>query len=231
MWSREQGDRGVSMTRRLNEANDRVLGSNAALTDASLLEFWRWAFSDLCDDDVKGIFAEWLVIKLLNIPHLRRISWANSDMMTVEDVRIEVKSSAFWQSWKLVDELGAALVEPAKPACEESKVRFSGLRARDAVTLARRSDTRAFKADVYVFAFQNERNPSRWNAMDLSQWEFYVCTRMVLASIAGDSVSLSNLRSKVGVSSADELATRVRGMIADVKDALSLPQVRPCVEE
>jgi hypothetical protein len=72
------------VTRRMNESDDRVSGGGVELTDASLLDFWRWAFSDLCDDDVKGIFAEWLVVKLMGIPQVRRVSWANSDLITPE---------------------------------------------------------------------------------------------------------------------------------------------------
>jgi hypothetical protein len=34
------------VTRRINEAHDLVFGSEVALTSASLLDFWRWAFSD-----------------------------------------------------------------------------------------------------------------------------------------------------------------------------------------
>jgi hypothetical protein len=210
----------MSVTRRVNESGDRVSGG-VDLSGSSLLDFWRWAFSDLCDDDVKGIFAEWLVVKLLGIPQVRRISWANSDLMTPEGVRIEIKGSAFWQSWKLVGEDGLALVEPARPACDESKVRFGGLRARDAVNLPKRSDLKEFKADVYVFAFQKERDPALWNAMDLSQWEFYVCTRTELATFAEDSVSLRKLRSHVGSVSASELASRVRTIIEDVNKARS----------
>jgi hypothetical protein len=72
------------MTRRLNGSDDRVSGGGVGLSDASLLEFWRWAFSDLCDDDVKGIFAEWLVLKLLNIPHLRMRHPCCADEMFIE---------------------------------------------------------------------------------------------------------------------------------------------------
>jgi hypothetical protein len=48
----------------MNPAEVR-LTSDAQLTASTLLDFWRWAFSDLCDDDIKGIFAEWMVITLL----------------------------------------------------------------------------------------------------------------------------------------------------------------------
>jgi hypothetical protein len=85
----------VTVPRRINEPSDRISGGAVELADASLLDFWCWAFTDLCDDDVKGIFVEWLVVKALAIPQVRRVSWANSDLITAEKVRIEVKASAF----------------------------------------------------------------------------------------------------------------------------------------
>jgi hypothetical protein len=45
-----------------------------------LQEFYHWAFSGLCDDDIKGIFAERMVMKLLNCSSPRRISWADNDI-------------------------------------------------------------------------------------------------------------------------------------------------------
>ena len=55
---------------------------------------------------------------------------------------------------------------------------------------------RALKSDLYVFAFQHERDILRWNAMDLSQWEFYLLAAAELATLApGQTVSLAKLRS------------------------------------
>ena len=51
----ELGSLGHKMvTRVLNQPSDRVLGAEF-LKDATLLDFWKWAFGDLCDDDWKGI--------------------------------------------------------------------------------------------------------------------------------------------------------------------------------
>jgi len=81
--------------RPMYKAEDSVKGNAPVLQSASLVDFWTWAFSDLCDDDLKGIFAEWLVMKLLDIPSVRRLSWANSDIITPDGVRIEVKASSY----------------------------------------------------------------------------------------------------------------------------------------
>jgi len=176
--------------------SDTVIADLPALQGASLMEFWTWAFSDLCDDDLKGIFAEWLVMKLLGIPSLRRMNWANSDIITSEGVRIEVKASSYWQSWKLLDEFGAVRASPLYPVSDKTRITFSGLKARDAVTVPDSSTPQQFKSHVYVFAFQHEMEIVKWNAMDLSQWEFYVLPMKRLQQLGWKSISLTMLRSE-----------------------------------
>jgi hypothetical protein len=166
------------------------------LNNSSLLDFWGWAFSDLCDDDLKGIFAEWLVLRLLNIPSSRRISWANSDIITPAGVRIEVKSTSYWQSWKLLDEAGIERSIPLRSILPESKVRFAGLKARNAVGIPDSAEPLTFKSHVYVFALQKEREAELWNAMDLSQWEFYALPASTILDLGWRSVSLSTLRAE-----------------------------------
>jgi len=36
-----------------------------ALLSATVLDFWQWAFSDLSMNNIRGVFSEWLVAKLL----------------------------------------------------------------------------------------------------------------------------------------------------------------------
>jgi hypothetical protein len=152
--------------------------------------------ADLCDDDVKGWFAEWLVHKLLGVESVRRVSWANSDLVTPEGIRIEVKASSFWQSWKVLDEFGGPRTEQKHGIPTESSIRFGGLLARDSTSTVDMKSGRALKSDVYVFAFQHERDIARWNAMDLSQWEFYVLLADQVRSLCpGRTLSLTKLRS------------------------------------
>jgi hypothetical protein len=159
-----------------------------------LQEFYRWAFSDLCDDDLKGIFAEWMVSKLLNCPSPRRVSWADSDIILPSGIHIEVKSSAVWQSWKLVNQDGSRknplpLAKPFRPTC----IRFGGLQARP--TASQWSGDRDFKSHLYVFCFQCQTDPAQWDAQNLQQWEFYVMNRHELIELTvGKSISLAALR-------------------------------------
>jgi hypothetical protein len=73
-----------------------LVNAPADLADLGITDFWSWAFSDLSDDDLKGIFAEWLVIRLLRNKSIRRVSWANSDIILGDGLRVEVKATAFW---------------------------------------------------------------------------------------------------------------------------------------
>lgn len=120
------GSEEIAMPRSTYLPDDTLTGSNTELQSASLLHFWKWAFSDLCDDDIKGIFAEWLVLKLLGIPSVRRVSWANSDIITPDGVRIEIKSTSYWQSWKLLDEMGVLRPTALHPISPKTQIRFAG---------------------------------------------------------------------------------------------------------
>jgi hypothetical protein len=181
-------------------------GAGVELQNTSLLDFWKWAFSDLCDDDLKGIFAEWLVLKLLGIPGVRRVSWSNSDIITPDGVRVEVKSSAYWQSWKLMDEMGITRPTPLYPVSDKTQIRFSGLKARGGV-VPTSTEPQVFKSQVYLFAFQHEKEIERWNAMDLSQWEFYALPGSILSKLSWRSISLLTLRAEQHRLSGHEVLT------------------------
>lgn len=83
------------------DGQESVIIDGHPLAKASILDFWQWAFSDLCANNVRGVFAEWLVAKLLDIdlPDARD-SWAAWDLQTAEGVTIEVKCGAYVQSWE-----------------------------------------------------------------------------------------------------------------------------------
>lgn len=191
------------------------LHGDPSVPNATALDFWRWAFGDLCDDDVKGFFAEWLVHKLLGVDSIRRVSWANSDVITPAGTRIEVKSTAYWQSWKYLDENGRPLAEPKHlPKEDTSKIRFAGLKARDSTNVASDAAVPDFKSDFYVFALQRETDLQKWSALDLTQWEFYWVPVAELRALGCSSISLRTLRTRFGALSAEQLSSVSRSAIA-----------------
>jgi hypothetical protein len=187
--------------RRINSANDQLINSNLSL-EGTLTDFLVWAYSDLCDDANKGVFAEWLVAKILDIPTQRRYLWANSDLLSREGIKIEVKASAYWQSWKALDpdgshkDLSKVVMQP------DSKIRFSNLITKDTIYNSIESAA-SLKSDLYCFCFHNEKNYQQWNAMDIEKWEFYL---VKAEAIKTKSVSLKWLKdNKFGPYSPSEL--------------------------
>jgi hypothetical protein len=148
------------VTYKFYEHSELLRGDSEVAGNAGMIDFWRWAFSDLLEDTLKGLYAEWLVGHLLGLPmpHGGRPGYGNYDLRSEKGLRIEVKSSAYWQSRKLRNEDGTL-----KPSLEvdrwksssKTRIVFGGLRARDAVD--RESTTVGYKADAYVFAFQRRQ--------------------------------------------------------------------------
>jgi hypothetical protein len=148
--------------------------------DATVREFWAWSTSDLRDDTTRGILAEFIVGKAVGAQTEVRISWSNFDVATPSGIRVEVKSSAYLQSWKQK---------------QLSQIRFSGLFARsydeDAVQFGPEPEIRA---DVFVFAIQKCKDPKAWDALDLDQWEFYVASAEAIREFGYRSIGLPTLR-------------------------------------
>lgn len=86
-------------------------------------------------------------------------------------------------------------MSPLYPISDKTRITFSGLKARDAVTVPDSSKPQLLKSHIYVFAFQKEKNIEQWNAMDLSQWEFYALPMKRLQQLGWKSISLTMLRS------------------------------------
>ena len=78
----------------LLEPDDAFHGLDAAVSD-----FWRWAFSDLRDNTVRGVLAEFIVAAALGRTATRRKGWDNYDVQSDSGVKVEVKASGYLQSW------------------------------------------------------------------------------------------------------------------------------------
>jgi hypothetical protein len=78
----EQGS-GVAWLRPLTavplDGSERFTG-----LDATVADFWRWAFSDLRDNTTRGILAEFLVARAVGDKRGLRIGWDNFDARAPE---------------------------------------------------------------------------------------------------------------------------------------------------
>ncbi|MFD8112448.1 hypothetical protein OG728_18230 [Streptomyces microflavus] len=166
------------ISRRSGDEPIRVDGE----TVATLGDFWRWACSDLANNTMRGVLAEYLVATALGAAAGTRTEWDTVDIRTAEQWRIEVKSAAYLQSWR-----------QSKP----SEISFSIAPATgwDAQTDAT-SDDVLRRSDVYVFCLLHHQDKQTLDPLDLGQWTFYVLSTRVLDDRCPDqkTIRLSSLQ-------------------------------------
>ena len=138
---------------------------------ASVKDFWAWANSDISNNTIRGVIAEFLVAQALDIDILKsfRKEWEPYDLLYGE-IKIEVKSAAFVQSWH-------------RNCCSKSPIRFD-IRPKKVEEPEHFEDKRRCKrpwskeakrrCHVYVFCLFAEKERGRIFPLDISQWKFYV---------------------------------------------------------
>ena len=126
--------------------------------------FQRWALGDLVDNRNRGIFAEWLVGKRLQIIgdcDVRR-TWDAYDLL-YEDVKIEVKASGLSQGWNVDSRSNPRFdIRPRKWTWLESEDQWI------------ENDPPARPADVYVFCLHTSKEATNENVADPHCWQFWV---------------------------------------------------------
>src|ERR687892_610483 len=65
----------------------------------NVLSFWQWSSSDLVGNALRGKLAEFIVASAVDSVEGVRREWDAVDIRTSDGVRVEVKSSAYLQSW------------------------------------------------------------------------------------------------------------------------------------
>ena len=171
---------------------------------SDLRQFWRWACSDLIGNAQRGVLAEYIVgLALGCVADGVRVEWDASDLLTEGGVRVEVKSSAYLQSWK--QERLSTISFGIQPT--------NGWDATTNTIAAQRKR----QADVYVFCVFTQTDRSIADPLNTDQWDFYVMSTQRLNSAFGEqkSVALGSLLSRdpvectfAGLASAVEVAAR-----------------------
>lgn len=75
------------------------MDKNIKIENCSIVDFWKWAYSDVLSNRNRSIYTEYLVAKAFQIDGDARIEWDSKDLVYC-GCNIEVKSSAFVQSWE-----------------------------------------------------------------------------------------------------------------------------------
>jgi len=147
-------------------------------TGKTLLDFWRWNGSDLASNATRGLLAEFIVASALGIdPSIPREEWSAWDLTSPEGIKIEVKSSAYLQSW--AQQKLSKIIFSIRPA-----------RAWDSSS-GRMAQEPLRSADVYVFCLLKHQDKETLNPLNLEQWEFHVLSTDELNNYTRSNTSIT----------------------------------------
>lgn len=153
-------------------------------TSFTILDFWVWMGSDILNNALRGKVAEFIVGQATGACAEApvRVEWDTVDIRTPEGISIEVKSSAYIQSWRQSRpsqiSFGVAKTVPWDPETGEY------------------GRTSVRSADVYVFCLLAHRDDRSINPLELTQWEFYVLPTQTIDTAFENqkTVTLSRLK-------------------------------------
>ncbi len=152
----------------------------------SLSDFWKWNSSDLLNNTMRGAFAEFIVATALDLDlTTTHIDWESYDLRHGDEM-IEVKCSAYLQSW-----------HPKDKPDKFSRIIFSIAPAYEWLPDEARYnyDNHKRHSNVYVFCHYKCKERAPENPLELKNWDFYVLATYKIDAAFGSqrSISLSGL--------------------------------------
>jgi len=144
---------------------------------SQLVDFWRWAYSDLIGNAERGALAEYIVACALDVNQSERVSWDKYDLMTADGISVEVKTSGYLQTWeqkslsKLVFGIQPTYGWDSKSNAYDTKQKR--------------------QADIYVFCVHKHTDQATVNPLLISQWEFYLMPTFDLDQHFGSQKTVS----------------------------------------
>jgi hypothetical protein len=153
---------------------------NGKNLDHNLLSFWRWSSSNILDNTLRGILAEYIVSIDIGCEQPVRDEWDAYDLITPDGIKVEVKSSSYLQSWEHK---------------KLSTISFGIQPTRIWEASNTYSEEAKRQSDVYVFCVLAHKDKETVDPLNLAQWDFYVLATRVLDEKLGEqkSISLSSL--------------------------------------
>ncbi len=173
---------------RHRKAGDEAFHVQGDKLEFTVLDYWRWANSDLLDNAARGVLAEFLVAHALKRTNEPRSEWGSFDVRTESGIRVEVKSAAYAQSWSQERPSKISFdIAPRSEAWSPETNEYSY------------HDPPARDSDVYVFCLLGEADDPTPDPMCLDQWKFYVLDTATLDRLRPrqKTIALNTLRSLV----------------------------------
>lgn len=156
----------------------------------TMLDYWRWAHSDLSANAERGLFAEYLVRLALGLEGVPNEAWATYDVLWKPEghvpIKIEIKTSAYIQVW-------------SQRRLSKPIFTIRGTQAWDPTTGKYMGGPKRH-SDVYVFCLETYQGHGRPSPTNLDEWKFYIVPTNVLDERGHQkTISLSQITGELGV--------------------------------
>ena len=149
------------------KSGSEIFRLNQGEAEIRLLDFWQWSASDLVSNATRGRLAEFIVASALGLASGVRDEWDPFDLITPAGLKIEVKSSAYLQTWKQSRLSSIVFATPKTRAWDPQTARLQLEPVR--------------QAHVYIFALLAHREAkASLDPMNLDQWHFFIVPTHVL---------------------------------------------------
>lgn len=183
---------------------NEVFTYNGEETDMTVLEYWRWLYSELFD--LQSSIAEYIVARALDLKKAFNVGdWTLFDI-EYRGKRIEVKETSYMHAWQ---------------TDEEPKSKARSFRINKAYDTYQDSTSELHRQnDIYVFCLNTGETRKTSNPLQLEHWEFYIVPTSVINEKCGDAntISLSRLRKLAPVVAYPDIKARIDAIIGSELD-------------
>jgi hypothetical protein len=170
----------------------------------SVVDFWIWNQSNLIENRIRGILAEFIVRQALEIKTPTRLEWDSFDLLTEKGVKIEVKSAAYIQSWK---------------QRKLSTISFDISKTKTLLQNNTYSTEYSRQSNLYIFCLLHHIDQQTIDPLNLDQWTFYVIPTEVLeAKFPNQKTMRLSTLEKIGISKCaySQLKNKVEDVMKDI---------------
>ena len=162
----------------MQKTGQEAFTENGASIGVSVLDFWRFSYSEL-NSDPRDDIAEYLVSLSLGVrePYNKK-DWTLFDI-DYNGNPIEVKSTSYYQTWR-----------------KDGKITENRTFSIRKATAPEETEARRH-SKVYVFCVLNGKAEETADPLKLENWEFYIIPTAIINEQCGDNktISLSRIKS------------------------------------
>ena len=190
----------------IQKSGNELFTFNGENIQCKLIDFWKWSISDLISNATRRTLAEFIVGMAMGIDlSTVREEWDAYDLETEDGIKIEIKTSAYLQTWSQKNY--SKIIFSIKPTY------FWNAKTN------KTSRIKSRPSDIYVFCLLKHKDKKTVNPLKLEQWIFYVVSTEKINEIFGNkkSIQLNSIEKITEFVNYNELKEKIKEEYLKIK--------------